>query len=255
MNAFLYNNLAANPGFEADGKATQTSTGWTSYANTTLNPSTAYNADYTETSGQSGTYRLTHYLATAYQASTYQVKTGLANGTYTLKAWVRNGGGQKTCQLYAKNFGAPEMDYALPIASAWPQVQLTGIQVANGQCEIGLWSDANAGNYCSLDNVEFFQTAPTAARGTTVLAAASPAAGPGSLYPNPAADVLTLALPAGRADATVRVYSPTGQTVLTQTLTGAAPSQRLDTSRLAPGLYQVQLEGSGRTETRKFVKR
>ncbi|GAC1593727.1 MAG: glycosyl hydrolase 53 family protein [Hymenobacter sp.] len=254
LNAFLYNNLVTNPGFEADGKATQTPTGWTTYANTTLNPSTAYNADYTETGGQSGTYRLTHYLATAYQVSTYQVKTGLTTGSYTLKAWVRNGGGQKACQLYAKNFGGPELDYILPVASAWTQIQITGIQVTNGQCEVGLWSDANAGNYCSLDNVEFFLTLPPAARGTA-LAAVAPKAGPASsLYPNPVTDALTIALPAEVTEATVRVYSLTGQVVLTQLLTGAAQSWRLDVSRLAAGLYEVRLEAGGHTETHKFSK-
>ena len=160
MNAFLYNNLVTNPGFEANAAATQTPIGWTSWANTAGN----YAADYTEAGGQSGSYRLSHWMATAYQASTYQIKTGLANGTYTLRAWVKSSGGQTANQLYAKNFGGVEKDYTLPVTNTWTQIQITDIQVTNGQAEIGLWSDAKAGNWTNLDNVEFFPAAlPNAA--------------------------------------------------------------------------------------------
>ena len=258
LNAFLVpltaptgTSLVDNPGFEANGAATQTPASWTTYANTTLNASTAYNADYTETGGQTGAYRLTHYLSTAYQVSTYQIKTALANGNYTLTAWVRNGGGQKACQLYAKNFGSVEKNLALPVTSTWTQIQIVGIQVSNGQCEIGLWSDANAGNYCSLDNVELVLT--LAARGTTALATVTASNSARSPYPNPAAERLSLTLPAGTAKATAHVYSLTGQAVLTQTLTNEAPE--LDVSHLPAGLYHLRLESNGHVETHKFVKK
>ncbi|GGG33643.1 glycosyl hydrolase 53 family protein [Hymenobacter glacieicola] len=243
-------NLLANPGFEANGAGTQTPTSWTSWANTTTN----YAADKTETGGQASTYRLTHWLSAAYQVSTYQLKTGLTNGTYTLKAWVQNGGGQKACQLYAKNFGGTEKNLALPVSTTWAQIQITGIQVTNGQCEIGLWSDANAGNYCSLDNVELTLNTSSTLRSTT-LSASDPEAPATHLYPNPVTDELTLTLPAGSAATTVRIYSLTGKPMLTQTLRGVARSQRLNVAGLAAGLYHVQLEGGGRTESYKFVKR
>ncbi|MBG8555915.1 glycosyl hydrolase 53 family protein [Hymenobacter guriensis] len=236
-------NVLANPGFEADG-ATQTPTAWSSWANTAGN----YAADKTETGGQASPYRLTHWLGSAYQASTYQLKTGLPNGTYMLKAWAMNGGGQKACQLYAKSFGGAEMNVALPVASTWTQIQLTGIQVTNGQCEIGLWSDANAGNWCSLDNVELFATpTATAASGQAVGAARA------SLYPNPATETLHVELPLGAPATTLRIYSATGKLVLTQALQGFR-RQAVDVSRLAAGLYQLRLESAGHTEKHTFVK-
>ncbi|WP_303309838.1 glycosyl hydrolase 53 family protein [Hymenobacter sp. BT730] len=244
-------NLVTNPGFEANGASTQTPTDWTSWANSTAN----YAADKTETGGQASTYRLTHWLGSAYQVSTYQVKTGLANGTYTLKAWVMNGGGQKACQLYAKNFGGTEKNYALPVTSTWAQIQIQGIQVSNGQCEFGLWSDANAGNWCSIDNVELSPAAvATSAVTPAQLPTANEARTGSRLYPNPVADVLTLVLPKGVAGATVRIYSLTGKAVLTQTFAGAARYQYLDVSHLATGLYQAQLEVGGQTEIYKFIK-
>lgn len=154
MDAFLYDvpggaNLVTNGTFEASA-ATQTPTGWTTWANTGN-----ADADYTEAGGHAGSYRLSHWKATAYQVSTSQVKTGLVNGTYTLRAWVRNSGGQTVVQLYAKNFGGTEKDYQLPVYGNWVQIQLPGINVTNGQCEIGLWSNANGGNWANIDDVEF----------------------------------------------------------------------------------------------------
>ncbi|RSK33885.1 glycosyl hydrolase 53 family protein [Hymenobacter metallilatus] len=247
LNAFLVTptspppvtNFVVNPGFEADGAATQTPAGWTSWASTAAN----YAADYTETNGQASTYRLTHWLAGAYQVSTYQLITGLPSGTYTLRAWVMNGGGQTACQLYAKNFGGTEKNLSLPVAATWTQVQIPGIQVTNGQCEIGLWSNANAGNWCSLDNVELL---PAAVTGISKATAASRF----EVYPNPATQELRFAHFTGPA--TARIYSPTGQLLLTQQLTAAHPL--VNVSGLAAGLYEVRLEEAGRASTRKFVK-
>ncbi|AHJ99517.1 glycosyl hydrolase 53 family protein [Hymenobacter swuensis] len=252
MNAFLVTptapappasgtNVLANPGFEANNAATQTPTGWTSWANTTAN----YAADKTEAGGQASTYRLTHWLGSAYQVSTYQVKTGLPNGSYTLRAWVQSSGGQTACQLYAKNFGGAEKNVNLPVTSTWAQVQITGIQVTNGQCEIGLWSDANANNWCNFDNVELFSTTVTAIRATAAPAARTP-------YPNPATDRLTLSLPTGATEATATVYSLTGKLMLRQSVQAAAAT--VDVSRLTAGFYQVRVEGKGYLEVQKFVK-
>ena len=252
LNAFLVTpaapapNLAVNPGFEADGAATQTPTGWSSWANSAAN----YAADFTETGGHDGTYRLTHWLATPYQASTFQLRTGLANGTYTLRAWARSGGGQISCQLYAKNFGGPEKNVALPVTNTWTLVQISGVQVSNGQCEIGLWSDARAGNWCSLDDVELV------ASGSPALATTGgPAPDPAPvIFPNPATDQLTCLRPAGVVGALrVTVRNLLGQTVLSQSLAPAAAELRLDVAALAPGVYQVEVSGAART-TYKLLK-
>ncbi|MCL6591733.1 MAG: glycosyl hydrolase 53 family protein [Firmicutes bacterium] len=142
-------NLVTNPGFEANGAATQTPSGWST--------SGTADADKTEGSAHSGSYKLTHWYGSAYTVTTYQLKTGLTNGTYTLKAWILNGGGQSACRIYAKNYGGAEMTCNLPVTGAWTQVQITGINVTNGQCEIGLYSSANANNWCNMDDVEFYK--------------------------------------------------------------------------------------------------
>lgn len=272
MNAFLHEFIPlTNPSFELNGAKATTLTGWSTY----VYPTTSKPV-YTETAGFIGTYRVTHYLATAYQASTYQVKTGLPNGTYTLSAWVKNGGSQKTCQLYAKNFGGAEMDYALPVTDAWTQIRLTGIPVSNGQLELGLWSDANAGNYASIDNVELFRTditisntsslsaRMTSAQATTQIAASLTADGQEdagiTLYPNPSAGdgPVRVALRglAGCA-VTVQVADLLGRVVARQQFTPGADYAETSVAVPAatpPGVYVLTAGDGTRTWTTRWSR-
>jgi arabinogalactan endo-1,4-beta-galactosidase len=146
-------NLVVNPGFETDNAAVSSPAGWSKWASTTAQQS----ASYSEWEGYAGSYKLSHWSESAYKVSNYQSFTGLQNGTYILKACVMNSGGQNDCQLYAKNFGNSEINTDLPVTGTWVQVILSGIKVKNNKCEIGLYSDANAGNWVNLDNVEFFK--------------------------------------------------------------------------------------------------
>ena len=158
MDAYLNDQLnevgqVSNYSFEANGAATQTPTGWITNS-TTSTPA----ADYTEAGGFIGSYRLTHWSASAYQVSTHQIKTGLANGTYKLSAWVQNGAGQTTCQLFAKDFGGTEQNKNLPITSSWTYIEVPDIVVSNGQCDFGLRSNSPAGKWCRMDDVAFYKT-------------------------------------------------------------------------------------------------
>ncbi|WP_339299460.1 glycosyl hydrolase 53 family protein [Paenibacillus sp. FSL K6-2441] len=147
-------NLVSNPSFEADGWTT-TPTAWNRWAANTA----SYQAIKVENNGVTGSYKLTHWLDTAYEASTYQNITGLSNGTYTLSAWVLNSGGQDTVQLYAKNYGGSERNVDLPVSpEKWVKVKIENIQVTNGRIEIGVYSKANANNWMNLDHVKLYKT-------------------------------------------------------------------------------------------------
>lgn len=147
-------NVVVNPSFEADGWTT-TPTGWNRWAA----DDDSLNAIKVESNGVTGYFKLTHWKDTAYEASTYQTITGLSNGTYTLSAWVLNSGGQNTVHLYAKNYGGPERNADLPTSPVqWVKVKIENIQVTNGQIEIGIYSDANAGNWMNLDHVKLYKT-------------------------------------------------------------------------------------------------
>jgi len=147
-------NLVANHSFEADGWTT-TPSSWNRWAV----DSASYNAIKVEENGVTGSYKLTHWLDTAYEASTYQQITGLTNGTYTLSAWVLNSGGQNTVQLYAKNYGGTERNINLPVSSSqWVRVKIENINITNGQIEIGVYSNANANNWLNFDHVKLYKT-------------------------------------------------------------------------------------------------
>ncbi|WP_433364239.1 CBM35 domain-containing protein [Actinoplanes sp. CA-142083] len=133
-----------NAGFE-----TGTPSAWSTWGDA--------DADYVETGGFDGGYRLTQYRATAYQVYTSQTITGLANGTYTLTAQAVGGGGQVGAYLSAKDYSAsgPELTAPIP-ATGWPnwrRVVIPGIPVANGQLTVGVYSTGSGGQWLSLDAV------------------------------------------------------------------------------------------------------
>ncbi len=230
--------LVYNPGFEYTA-ATQTPLGWT-----TTSTTGDANADYTETGGHSSQFRLTHYKATAYQVRTWQAISNIPNGTYTLRAWAQSGGGQRTCQLYAQAGGAAtEQNLTLPTTTTWTQVQVPGVVVTNGQCEIGLRSDAQAGNYCSLDDVELVLSSALATTGP---------AGPTAvqLFPNPGTNTFTLNYSLTEAaPVRVAIYALTGQLVqqvasLPLQSTGGHQLAFTTPAALAAGTYLLRLEGA-----------
>lgn len=148
-------NRAVNPGFEADGQDVAAPQGWTTVAG----PGTAPNAAYVETyrDGHTGPYHATHYRPAAYDVYTYQLLTGLPAGTYTLRAWLRNAGpGPAPGVLLAQGYGGPRRTAGRPAgATDWVRVEIAGLAVTGGQCEIGVYSHAGAGQALYFDNVAF----------------------------------------------------------------------------------------------------
>ena len=238
--------LVYNPGFEFTA-ATGTPLGWTTTGDAS--------ADYTENQGHGSLFRLTHYRATAYQVTTSQQISSLPNGTYTLQAWVKNRGGQMTCQLFARSgTGSAELTQNLPVAPDWTLVRIPDIIVANGQCEFGLRSVAGAGNYCSIDDVEL-----VAAGGLATAPGSLPTAA--ELFPNPSTggEVYLRNIPAQPAAWQVRLYSLTGRLlgVLAEVPATAAPIQTLSVhlpTRLPAGVYLLHIGGEPKPLVRKLVK-
>ncbi len=131
--------------------ATQTPAGWST--------SGTVAADFTESGGRTG-YRLTHWSASAYTVSTYQTLTGLANGAYTLSVWTKTDGGQNAAFIGLTCGTAAEQRTNLPTSTDWVQISVSATST-NGSCTISLYSNANAGNYASFDDVTFVAGIPT----------------------------------------------------------------------------------------------
>lgn len=152
-------NLMTNPGFEANGAATQTPSGWSEAEyNGTWGLITPPDASYTESgSSNSGSFHGTHWRPWSYKVYTWQTKTGLANGLYTARCWAKSSGGQISCQLEAKDYGGSTSSATLPVGGTYTQVTIPNINVTNGQCTVGVWSDASGNNWASFDDVELFK--------------------------------------------------------------------------------------------------
>ncbi|MEW9529938.1 glycosyl hydrolase 53 family protein [Microbispora sp. NPDC049125] len=142
-----------NGGFETDA-GTAAPTGWSS--------SGTVSADFTESGGHSGSYRLSHWSTAAYRVETRQRLTGLGYGAYTLRVWVRSGAaGQSWIAL--RDCGSPDKTTYAPVSSSeWLQVAVTQT-VTSGACTIVLGTSAAAGGWANFDDVAF-------ARGSSGLA-------------------------------------------------------------------------------------
>ena len=141
------NNYVLNPSVEADRVAQSTMAGWTSSANVA-----------NHSGGHTGRWSMAQSASSAYTASFYQ-NISLPNGTYTLSAWVKSSGGQNSANLYAKNFGASELDRSINQSIGnWTQVSITGITVTNGSIQVGVASNANAGNWVYADDFSLVRT-------------------------------------------------------------------------------------------------
>jgi len=135
-------NLLSNPGFEngLGGWTTGSSGGTVSTATTRPN---------------SGSTHLVHSGTAAYWAYTAQTLTGLANGSYTVRAWVRGTSGH---QLYVKNYGGSSVSVNTVASDGYTQLEISNINVSNGQAEIGLWtSDSTGTGWLNVDDITFFK--------------------------------------------------------------------------------------------------
>lgn len=140
------NNYVLNPSFEADRVQTTVLTGWQksvdagSEANGNVSP------------GRTGRWAMTHWNAAAYKARLWQA-IALPNSTYTLRAWVKSGGGQNRAEIFARAFGGTDKSASIASSiSAWTQITISGLTVTNGRIEVGVYSDANAGNWVRVDD-------------------------------------------------------------------------------------------------------
>lgn len=156
------NNFILNPGYEADRVSQADVAGWTSSG-----------TGYGDISGSHnpGNWRFHHYNTGIYTATTHQLVTSLPAATYKLSVWYQSSGGQPTAQIFARNFGGAELDANVNIAqSSWTQAVITNIVVTNGQCDVGLYSVANANQSVDIDDWSLTISAPPTPTG---LAAAS----------------------------------------------------------------------------------
>ena len=150
-----------NPGFESNA-ATATPTGWTASGTTA--------ASYTEAGGHAGSYRLTHWSASAYAVDTYQTVTNITDGYYTLGVWTRSDDTGGNNYISLSGCGSSTKTTYVPVDSDGNWVQIVDyIDVTNNQCTINLYSGGAAGAWTNYDDVTFTAgSAPISVRGADV---------------------------------------------------------------------------------------
>ncbi len=148
-------NLLANASFEVDGFTTSPSS-WGVWAQDEHDR----DAVFVSSPGIQGSYKLTHWKATSYVASTYQVLGSLPSGRYRLDAWALSSGDQSAAYAYVKLHGGTERQVALPASSSvWRPLRIDDITVTTGTMEVGFYSDANAGSWINVDDVRLTRLA------------------------------------------------------------------------------------------------
>ncbi len=138
------NNYVLNPNIEADRVSVENNlTGWTNSGSATGN---------TIGSHEPGRWALSQSDTLPYKDTVYQ-NISLPNDTFRLTAWVKSSGGQNTAIIYAKNFGGSEMDYSINSSIGnWTLISIPDIIVTNGSIQVGVYSDANGGNWVNVDD-------------------------------------------------------------------------------------------------------
>lgn len=143
------NNYVLNPGFEADRVRQTSVAGWiTSWTSLTGDAPVVNTLD-----GHSGRWALTLRHGGKTMGSAMQ-DVALPNGTYTLKAWVKSSGGQGVAKLYVSGHGGAEQSQALdrPVG-AWTEITLPAVKVETGNVQIGVYTEGQAGDWLSVDDV------------------------------------------------------------------------------------------------------
>ncbi|WP_130837450.1 glycoside hydrolase family 30 beta sandwich domain-containing protein [Lachnoclostridium sp. Marseille-P6806] len=145
-------NYVVNGSFEDDGSVIVNPAGWHFEGG---NPESTYLEK--NSNAASGRFHLVHYSAQSHDAYTWQVIYNLENGTYTLRAMVQSGGGQIQNKILATDFGGSEMSAAIPVNSHWTQVEISNVQVTNGQCTVAFYTKGNPGDWSCADNIELIK--------------------------------------------------------------------------------------------------
>jgi hypothetical protein len=154
-------NWVLNPGFEADRVVQSALAGWTDSTDQPAFPGGNVAA------GHAGRFALVQSDSVAYRAVQSQKVSGLPVGSYSLSAWVRSSGGQKSCVVYARTSSGKEYDLsASGVVSNWTRISLSGVPVSDGNIEVGVRSVANAGNWVRVDDVSLLQDPSTGLAGS-----------------------------------------------------------------------------------------
>lgn len=147
------NNYVLNPGFEADRVSQNVLAGWKNTSNIS-----GSDPNGNVSGGHTGRFSMQQTFSSAFNATMSQDISGLPDGSYMLNAWAQCSGGQKSCKIYVKNSNGNEKSCSIAKASSWTQLSISDINITDGKCQVGISSDANAGNWAKVDDISLINT-------------------------------------------------------------------------------------------------
>ena len=136
------NNYILNPTFEADRVSQSTLAGWKNSGDGNGNAKGA----------RTGNFCAQHWSDRNFKGTLSQNVT-LPNGTYTLKAYAKSSGSINQSYVYVKGYGGSDKQANIKDAgNNWKEVTIKDIQVTNGKCEVGFYTDAKANAWVKVDD-------------------------------------------------------------------------------------------------------
>ncbi len=143
------NNYLSNPAFNADRVAVGNIVGWE--GSDSLGGGAVGNIK--TTAPYNGAWSAKHQANADYTATLKQTVKDLPDGTYTLRASVKSSGGQNECILYANVGDEKYTASAKNGKGQWETLVIKDIEIKDGKCEVGLYSDTVGGKYAYIDDM------------------------------------------------------------------------------------------------------
>ena len=102
-----------------------------------------------------GKYCLTQFARTPYEATAAQTVTGLPDGTYDFVCYVRSNGTHNKATVTVK----ADENHVLELGKydTYERLELNGISVTGGRCEIVIAMDGNAESYIQVDSLTLYR--------------------------------------------------------------------------------------------------
>lgn len=100
----------------------------------------------------------TWHMSDSFAVEIHQTIRGLEDGTYTFKGYFSRGDGFNAVSMFARHCGGADPEpVPVPLTdpSQWLNVEVTGIEVVGGSCEVGLSIDSNPTNWLNADLFTF----------------------------------------------------------------------------------------------------
>nr|WP_315464755.1 glycogen-binding domain-containing protein [uncultured Rhodoferax sp.] len=140
-------NLLVEPGFENGGLNGWTLRGDVDGLSVERNPANAHSGD--------NAFKYMNHRP--FKFLMLKRLTGLKPGNYSFKVWAAGGGGEAAVKVFARDCGVPQPTVSIANTGwqQWRQYVVRGLSAEKGECTIGLYVNGFAGNWGSIDDLEF----------------------------------------------------------------------------------------------------